>query len=119
MTAQPRHISRLAIRSAGKTAFLDVEDIGWIKAAENYVEIHSGAKTHLLHVALNKLEKSLDPDMFLRIHRSLIVNVRRIKELELQPAFHGEYVITLESGAQLQSGRMYSDRLKSLADNPF
>jgi two-component system, LytTR family, response regulator len=112
-----RHISRLAVRSAGKTAFVDIEDIDWIKAAENYVELHVGAKTHLLHVALNTLEKSLDPAMFLRIHRSLIVNVRRIKEL--QPSFHGEYVITLENGAQLQSGRMYHEKQKTFAANPF
>ena len=112
-----RHISRLAVRSAGKTAFVDVEDIDWIKAAENYVELHTGSKTHLLHVALNTLEKSLDSEMFLRIHRGLIVNVRRIKELA--PAFHGEYVITLHNGAQLQSGRMYHEKLKTLAANPF
>ncbi|MBV9301503.1 MAG: response regulator transcription factor [Acidobacteriaceae bacterium] len=112
-----RHISRLAVRSAGKTVFVDVEDIEWMRAAENYVELHTGAKTHLLHVTLSTLEKSLDPEIFLRIHRSLIVNVRRIKEL--QPAFHGEYIVTLENGAQLQSGRMYSDKLRTLAANPF
>jgi two-component system LytT family response regulator len=112
-----RHITRLAVRSAGKTVFVDVQDLDWIKAAENYVELHAGPKTHLLHVTLNTLEKSLDSEVFLRIHRSLIVNVKRIKEL--QPAFHGEYVVTLRDGTQLQSGRVYHEKLKMLAANPF
>jgi len=117
MASSRRYISRIAVRSAGKTAFVDVDDVDWINAAENYVELHAGPKMHLVHVTLNRLEKSLDPDIFLRVHRSLIVNVSRIKEL--QPAFHGEYVITLENGAQLQSGRMYHERLKTLVVNPF
>jgi len=66
---------------------------------------------------MNALEKSLDPEVFLRIHRSLIVNVRRIKEL--QPALHGEYMVTLLNGVRLQSGRGYNEKLKALAANPF
>jgi two-component system LytT family response regulator len=66
---------------------------------------------------MNTIEKSLDPHMFLRIHRSVIVNVTCIKEL--QPLIHGEYVITLSSGARLQSGRNYQEKLKALAANPF
>ena len=112
-----RHLKRLAVRSAGKTVFVDVADVDWIEAAENYVQLHAGRASHLLHVAMNTLEKSLDPETFLRIHRSLIVNVRRIAEL--QPAMHGEYVVTLRDGVRLQSGRMYHEKLKALAANPF
>jgi len=112
-----RYLKRLAVRSAGKTLFVDVEDVDWIEAAENYVQLHTARSGHLLHVAMNTIEKSLDPEMFQRIHRSVIVNVRRIREL--QPALHGEYVITLQNGVRLQSGRMYHERLKSLAENPF
>jgi two-component system LytT family response regulator len=112
-----RYLKRLAVRSAGKTVFVDVEDIDWMEAAENYVQLHAGRSGHLLHVAMNTLEKSLDPEMFQRIHRSVIVNVRRIKEL--QPALHGEYVITLQNGVRLQSGRVYHEKLKALAGNPF
>ncbi len=116
--AVPRsYLKRLAVRSAGKTVFVDVEDIDWIEAAENYVELHAGRAAHLVHVALNTLEKSLDPERFARIHRSLIVNIGRIKEL--QSALHGEYVITLENGVRLQSGRLYNAKLKALAANPF
>jgi two-component system LytT family response regulator len=112
-----RYIKRLAVRSAGKTVFVDVEAVDWMEAAENYVQLHTAQGSHLLHVAMNTLEKSLDPEVFLRIHRSIIVNVERIKEL--QPGSHGEYLITLQSGARLRSGRTYSDKLRALAVNPF
>jgi two-component system, LytTR family, response regulator len=112
-----RYLKRLAVRSAGKTIFVDVEDVDWIEAAENYVQLHAGRTGHLLHVAMSTLEKSLDPDIFLRIHRSMIVNVRRVKEL--QPGLHGEYVVTLQSGVRLESGRVYSQKLKALSTNPF
>jgi two-component system LytT family response regulator len=112
-----RYLKRLAVRSAGKTIFVDSGDVEWIEAAENYVQLNVGRTGHLLHVTMNALEKSLDPEVFLRIHRSIIVNVGRIKEL--QPAMHGEYVVTLENGVRLQSGRAYHERLKALAGNPF
>jgi two-component system LytT family response regulator len=112
-----RYLKRLAVRSAGKTVFVDVEEIDWIEAAENYVQLHTGQVRRLLHVPLNTVEKSLDPDHFLRVHRSIIVNVGRIKEL--QPGLHGEYVITLHNDVRLQSGRSYNDKLKALAANPF
>jgi two-component system LytT family response regulator len=116
--AAPRHsLKRLAVRTAGKTVFVDVADIEWIEAAENYVQIHAGRAEHLLHVTMSALEKSLDPELFLRIHRSVIVNVKRIREM--QPVMHGEYVITLANGVRLQSGRSYAEKLKTLAENPF
>jgi two-component system LytT family response regulator len=116
--ASPRsYVKRLAVRSGGKIVFVDVEDVDWIEAAENYVELHAGRVNYLLHVTMNTLEKSLDPVIFLRIHRSIIVNLVRIKNL--QSGAHGEYVITLRDGARLQSGRTYSSRLRALVNNPF
>lgn len=116
--ASPRsYVRRLAVRSGGKTVFVDVQDVDWIAAAENYVELHAGRVSHLLHVTMNTLEKSLDPEIFVRIHRSIIVNLVRIKNL--QSGAHGEYVITLQDGARLQSGRAFSSRLKALIINPF
>jgi two-component system LytT family response regulator len=117
LTGSASHVKRLAIRTAGKTIFVDVEEVEWIEAAENYVELHAGRQTHLLHVPMNTIEKSLDPELFVRIHRSLIVNVRRIREM--QAVQHGEYAITLENGVRLQSGRTFHARLKALAENPF
>lgn len=116
--ASPRtYPKRFAVRSTGKTVLVDVEDVDWMEAAENYVELHAGQLSHLLHVTMDTLEKSLNPEIFLRIHRSIIVNVGRIKDL--RPSAHGEYVITLRDGARLQSGRIYSDRLRALIKNPF
>lgn len=112
-----QHMKRLAVRSGGKTVFVDVREVDWIEAAENYVQLHCGKNGHLLHVPLNTLEKSLDPETFLRIHRSIVVNVTRIKEL--QPGVHGEFVITLENGTRLRSGRTYHEKLKALMGNPF
>jgi len=117
IAAPRRYLERLAVRSGGKTVFVEVEDVDWMQAAENYVELHAGPANHLLHVAMNTLEKSLDPETFLRIHRSTIVNVRRIKEL--QPGANGGYVVTLESGKRLQCGRTYADKVRALSTNPF
>lgn len=116
--ASPRsHLRRLAIRSAGKIVFLDTDEVDWIGGAENYVELHAGRATHLLHVTLSALEKSLDAGVFLRIHRSIIVNCARIREM--RPGAHGEYIITLRDGVRLRSGRTYAQRLKALVNNPF
>lgn len=116
--ASPRRaIQRLAVRSAGKTSFVDLADVDWIEAAENYVRLHSGKASHLVLVPLSTLEKSLDPETFVRIHRSIIVNVGRIRELE--PVAHGEYVVTLPGGVRVRSGRSYHETLKALASNPF
>jgi two-component system LytT family response regulator len=112
-----RYIKRLAVRATGKTYFVNVPDVQWIGAAENYVELHVGDATHLLHVKMNTLEQSLDPTMFLRIHRSLIVNVGSIKEMH--SATHGEYMLVLQNGVRLQSSRTYSAKLKALTANPF
>ena len=112
-----KRVKRLAVRSTGKTLFVNVEDIDWIQAAENYVELHNGGAMHLLQARMNTLEEWLDPEMFLRVHRSIIVNLKRIKEL--QTGARGEFVIVLDSGLRLQSGRRYHDRVKALTANPF
>ena len=117
IASPPQPLKRLAVRSAGKTVFVEVEEIDWIEAAENYVQLHAGRTNHLLHVPLNTLEKSLDPETFLRVHRSVVVNVKRIKALEA--GAHGEYVITLHNDVRIQSGRSYSQKLKAFAANPF
>jgi two-component system LytT family response regulator len=117
IASPPNYLKRLAARSAGKTVFVEVADLDWIQGAENYVELHAGRASHLLHATMNTVEKSLDPEMFIRIHRSIIVNIGRIRDL--QSGAHGEYSITLRDGTRLQSGRTYADRLKALANNPF
>jgi two-component system LytT family response regulator len=109
------YLERLVVKSAGRIFFLNVEEIDWIEAAENYVRLHTGRESHLIHGTMNKLASRLDPARFLRIHRSTIINVKRIKEL--QPMFHGEYVVTLRDGTQLNSGRSYRQKLQNLLDD--
>ncbi len=112
-----KYVKRFALWSAGKTTFLNVEEVDWIRAAENYVELHAGKRSHMLHVTMNALEKSLDPEIFLRIHRSIMVNVGCIQHIQIGP--RGEYVVTLKDGLCLQSGRTYAERLRTLVTNPF
>jgi two-component system LytT family response regulator len=116
--ASPRnYLKRLAVRSSGKTVFVDVEDLDWVQGAENYVELHAAGVTHLLHVTMNALEQSLDSEKFLRVHRSVIVSLGRIQDV--QTGVHGEYLITLRDGTRLCSGRTYAHRLKHLLTNHF
>jgi two-component system LytT family response regulator len=113
----PRRLSRFAIRSGERTIFVALEDVDRIEAMQNYVRLHVGETTHLLHVPISTLETVLDPERFLRIHRSHIVNVRRIGQL--WSLAHGQYVIELRSGQRLQSGRTYGERIRRALANPF
>jgi len=110
-----KYAERLVIKSAGRIFFLSVEEIDWIEAADNYVRLHAGRDSHLLRETMSSLEGRLDPTQFLRIHRSIIINTRRIKELH--PLFHGEYEIVLSNGKRLTSGRNYRNRLQELFGN--
>ena len=117
LSAPPSYLARVALRSAGKISFVDVEDLLYVQAAENYVQLHLRNARHLLHVPIATLEASLDPEMFLRIHRSMIVNVKQVQELET--GAHGEYVVVLKGGAKLQASRSYHEKIKRWAANPF
>ena len=111
----PDHLTRLAVTTGGTTEFLELETVDWITAAENYVELHAGKTTRLVHVTMNRLALRLDPAVFLRIHRSRMVNLKRIRRV--QPTSHGEYVITLDNGVQLRSGRTYHSSVHRLTCN--
>ena len=113
----PRRLTRLAIRAGEKTMFLPVDTIDRIEASQNYVRVLAGQTSHLVHVSMNAIEASLDPDTFIRIHRSHIVNVKRITHMWSMA--HGQYVVELVSGERLQSGRTYGDRIRTLLTNPF
>jgi two-component system LytT family response regulator len=113
----PRQLERFAVRSGERTIFVPVDDVDWIEAFQNYVRLHAGPTTHLLHVPMNTIETVLASDRFLRIHRSHIINLRRIAQL-LSIA-HGQYVIELKSGQRLQSGRTYGERIRIALTNPF
>ena len=113
----PRKLERFAIKSGERTIFVPVVEVDWIEAFENYVRLHTGPATHLLHVPMNKIGAVLDSARFLRIHRSHIVNLQRIAQL--WSTGHGQYVIELKSGQRLQSGRTYSEQIRQALTNPF
>jgi len=107
-----RYLDRLVVKSKGRIFFLPVSEIDWIESADNYVSLHSARETHLIRETLTSLEAKLNPQEFLRIRHSAIVNVKRIREL--RPLFKGEYEIWLQNGAKLTSSRRYRQRLEEL-----
>ncbi len=108
---RPRYLDRLAVRSGGKVTLVPVREIEWIDAEGAHVRIHAGKTWHLLRETMKNLEDQLDGARFVRIHRSTIVNLEKVKEL--QPFFHGEYVVVLHNGATLKLSRRYRDRLEA------
>ena len=110
MKAGSKYLERLVIKAAGRIYFLETNDIDWIEAEGNYVSVHAGKKSHLLRETISSLESQLDPKKFLRIHRSSIVRIDRIREL--QPWFHGEFRVVLQNGMQLTLSRNYRDKLQ-------
>src|SRR3984885_6548701 len=117
IASQPTYLNRIAVRGAAGTSFVDTKDVDWLKAAENYVELHVGPACHLVEATMAEIAKRLDRGRFIRIHRSVIVNAERIRTV--QSASHSEYLVTLPGGMQLRSGRTYSKTLQRLISNPF
>jgi len=103
---------RLAVKSGGHVVWVKLEEIDWIGSADNYAELHLGAKSHLLRETLAVLENQLPPDTFIRISRSAIVNNHRIKELHR--LFYGGYEVLLHDGTRLTLSRRYRNKLKQL-----
>ena len=109
---KPRALERIAVKSSGRVVFVKVEDIDWIEAADNYVSLHLGTEEHLHRETMATIEGQLPASQFMRISRSTIVNVDRIKEL--QPLFHGEYAVLLRNGTRLTLSRSYRDKIDQL-----
>jgi two-component system, LytTR family, response regulator len=107
---QPRSISRIVVKSRSQTLFVNVSDIDWIEAASYYACIHVGATTHILRRTLQELEQDLDERTFARIHRSTIVNLDRVRGLELHDS--GEYEVVLDCTARLRLSRRYRKRIQ-------
>lgn len=107
---QSRTAERLVVRNQGQVLFLNVTDIDWIEAADYYACLHVGADTHILRRSLSELEEDLGEGKFIRIHRSIVVNVDRIHGLELQAS--GEYEVVLKSKVRLRLSRRYRKRLQ-------
>ncbi len=110
--ARPEYAERFIVKTNGHMFFIKTDDIDWIEAEGNYVRLHSGKESHLLRETISALESQLDPKKFMRVHRSTIVNLDRVKEL--QSWFHGDYRILMRSGKELMLSRSYRDRLSGL-----
>jgi two-component system LytT family response regulator len=102
---------RVAVRSNGRVVFVKVEEIDWVEASDNYVCLHCGKDIHVLRETMAQVEARLDPARFLRVHRSAIVNLDRIREL--QPWFRGDYRVILRDGTELTLTRSHREKLES------
>ncbi len=112
---RPAHyLTRLMVKSASRVYFLKADEIDWIEAADYYVKLHIGRKNHLLRETMVELESKLDPEKFIRIHRSSIVNLDRVKEMH--PLFGGEYALVLHDGTKLKLSRSRRELLQRLLE---
>ncbi|HEY4219202.1 MAG TPA: LytTR family DNA-binding domain-containing protein [Gemmatimonadaceae bacterium] len=107
-----KYSERLIVKSSGRVFFVRTDDIDWVEASGNYVKVHTKNEAHVLRESMKNMEAKLDPKIFVRIHRSAIVNIDCIKELE--PWFHGEYIVIMRDGTRLTASRVFSDRLSAL-----
>lgn len=108
---QQDYLTRLMVKTANRVVLLKVDEIDFIEADGNYAKLHAGRKAHLLREKMSDLEGRLDPARFVRIHRSIIVNLDRIKEM--QPHFNGDYIVVLQDGRQLRLSRTRREHLES------
>lgn len=109
--ARPSYLERLAVKSGGKIIFLKTLEVQWIAAEGNYARLHAGKRSYLMRETMSNLESKLDPDRFIRIHRSTIVSTDAIAELE--PLFQGDYVVVLRDGTRITSSRGYRANLQA------
>ena len=114
---KPQYLERLVIKASGRITFLRTNEINWIEADDKYVHLHTSKAKPMLRQTLSGMETQLDPTKFRRVHRSAIVNVERIAEL--QPLFSGEYSILLQDGTKLTLSRNYRDKLFELLGKPL
>lgn len=104
-----KYLSRILIKNSDKNIFIDVGEINWIESSGNYVKLHTDDSTHLVRGALKTLEQKLNPLRFIRIHRSSMVNINMVKEIE--PWFSGDSRVVLENGKKLKMSRNYKETL--------
>ena len=112
-----RRLDRLVVKSGGTTRFIRVVDIDWIEAAGVYVTLHVGGKELLYRAALNDLAEKLDPRRFVRIHRSALVNIESI--LQLEPMSHGEFEAVIRNGSRARVSRTYRALLEKRLGQPL
>jgi two-component system, LytTR family, response regulator len=107
----PAWLSRIAVKSVGRTVFVNADSVDWLETAGNYVCLHAGKDTHVVRETMNRLEAQLDPSKFVRIHRSTMVRIEAIREV--QPLFNGDRVVILHNGSKLTLSRSYRDKARA------
>jgi two-component system, LytTR family, response regulator len=112
MTKKQDYLERIPVPSKGRFLFLHVRDLDWVEAEGNYLRLHSNGVSHLVRGNMNDMERKLDPARFMRIHRSTIVNLQRIREV--QPWFHGHHRVVMNNGQELKLSRYQKDKLRAL-----
>jgi two-component system, LytTR family, response regulator len=112
-----RRLDRLVVKAGGTTRFIRVIDIDWIEAAGVYVTLHVGGKELLYRAALNDLAEKLDPRRFVRVHRSALINIESV--LQLEPISHGEFEAVLKNGARTRVSRTYRVQLEKRLGQPL
>jgi two-component system, LytTR family, response regulator len=110
-------LERFVVKAAGRIFFLKADEVDWIEAYGNYVRLHVGKSAYLLREPISAMEARVDAARFLRIHRSALVNVERIREM--QPMFHGQYTVVLNDGTQLTLSRRYRAKLQQTLGKTF
>ena len=115
LKSEKKYLERLVVKTTGRVFFLRTDEIDWIEAAGNSVKLHVGRETHMIRETMNGIEGKLDPDKFLRIHRSTVVHIDRIKELH--PMFSGDYAVILRDNTELALSRNYRERFLELFEN--
>jgi len=110
LRSRPAYLARLPVRTAGRTVFVDLGAVDWLEAADNYVRVHVRQREYLVRDTLAALESQLDPDRFVRIHRSAIVPVDHV--VEIRPTSHGDAEVVLRDGTRLSVSRTFRERLR-------
>jgi two-component system LytT family response regulator len=110
---RPRdYLTRVIVKSRGRILFLNIQEVDWIETSANYVELHSGKNSYLLRETLQSLEAKLNPRQFARLHRTTIVNIDRIREL--QAWSHGDFIVVLKDETKLRMSRRYRQNLSAV-----
>ncbi len=113
LKSQSPHLKRLVIKTSGRIYFIKTEQIDWIESAGNYAVVHCGKEKHLYRETLKSLSEQLDPGQFIRVHRSKIVNMDCVQEI--QPWAHGDQLLILADGTELVMSRHYKENLEKLS----
>ncbi|HKY06245.1 MAG TPA: LytTR family DNA-binding domain-containing protein [Blastocatellia bacterium] len=112
LRAEHRQTTRFVVRSGSKLSFVRAVDIDWIDVADNYVRLHVAGREYFVRDTLKSVETQLSPDTFIRVHRSIIINLDRVESVETYS--HGEYAVKMKDGTNLTTSRSYSERLRRL-----